>query len=130
VSERKTPARAESETPVINITDPAIDSPKRTAILIHAAQTVGFPLDELPGLVLDALDSEPISGLFPIYSVAPDRDNSDPRAFMIFMINTLSGSDDDHDYLVHDLDHALRTTEPCPQHSTPCATCCEPCMNE
>jgi hypothetical protein len=109
----------------INLTDPAIESPKRTSILIHAAQTVNFPLSELPELVFDALEADPIESLFPIYTVAPDRDNADPRAFMIFMINTLSGSDDDHDYLRHDLDHALNLLDYCDDHPTVCATCCD-----
>lgn len=110
--------------------DPAIENPKRVAIIIAAAKIVGFPVTELSALVLDALDADHDTSLFPIYNVLPDRENADPRAFMIFFLQNMIGSDDDHDYISHDLDHATNTLEACPAHNTPCATCCEPCLSD
>ena len=107
-----------------------IENPKRVEIIISTAKIVGFPVDELAALVLDALDADHDTSLFPIYSVNPDRENADPRAFMIFFLHNMIGSDDDHDYISHDLDHATQSLDPCPAHGTECATCCEPCLND
>lgn len=106
------------------------DNPKRAMIIIETAKIVGFPVDQLGDLVLEALDAPAPDKLFPIYDVMPDSDKTDPRDFLIFFINMMSGSDDDHDYLAHDLDHMTDAVEPCNMHGTPCATCCEPCMND
>ncbi len=105
-----------------------IENPKRVAIIIATAKIVDFPVNELSALVLDALDADHDTSLFPIYSVLPDADNFDPRAFMIFFLHNMIGSDDDHDYISHDLDHATNSLDPCPEHRSECATCCEPCM--
>jgi len=105
-----------------------IENPKRAQIIIAAAKIVGFPADELSALVLDALDVDHDNSLFPIYSVLPDAENADPRAFMIFFLHNMIGSDDDHDYISHDLDHATNAVDACPEHGSPCAICCEPCM--
>ena len=107
-----------------------IENPKRVEIIISTAKIVGFPVDELAALVLDALDADHDTTLFPIYSVNPDRENADPRAFMIFFLHNMIGSDDDHDYISHDLDHATQSLDPCPVHATECATCCEPCLSD
>lgn len=107
-----------------------IENPKRVEIIIATAKIVGFPITELPALVLDALDADHDTSLFPIYSVLPDAENADPRAFMIFFLHNMIGSDDDHDYVSHDLDHATQSLDPCPQHRSECATCCEPCLSE
>jgi hypothetical protein len=112
-----------------NHTSP-VENPKRASVIIAAAKIVGFPVDQLGALVLDALDTDHDTSLFPVYNVLPDRENADPRAFMIYMIQCLAGSDDDHDYLSHDLDHLTDSTDECPAHGTKCATCCEPCMSD
>lgn len=107
-----------------------IENPKRVEIIIQTAKIVDFPVTELSALVLDALDADHDTSLFPIYNVNPDRENADPRAFMIFFLQNMIGSDDDHDYISHDLDHATQSLDPCPEHNTECATCCEPCLSE
>lgn len=113
----------------IDIDDnPAIDSPTRTKILIHAAQTIGYDLAALPQLIMESLDAPAPTSLFPIYDCDPDRHPSESAAFLILLINTLAGSDDDHDDLLHDTDHALDTTDPCNDHpGIPCARCCDLC---
>lgn len=112
----------------LELDDPAIDSPKRTKILIDAAMTIGYDLADLPNLVLEALDAPAPTSLFPIYDNSPDLHPSESPAFLMMLINTLSGSDDDHDDLVHDLDHALSSTQPCEDHPhIPCARCCDLC---
>ncbi len=107
-----------------------IENPKRVEIIIATAKIVGFPVDQLGALVLDALDADHDQSLFPIYNVLPDAENADPRAFMIFFLHNMIGSDDDHDYISHDLDHATNTLDPCPEHGTECATCCDECLND
>lgn len=108
-----------------------IDNPKRAQIIIETAKIVGFPVDQLGALVFDALDADIDTSLFPIYSVLPDADNADPRAFMIFFLHHMIGSDDDHDYISHDLDHLTDATEQCPEHAfSTCATCCDECLSE
>lgn len=112
----------------LHLDDPAIESPKRTKILIDAAVTIGFDLADLPTLVMDALETEIDTTIFPFYSYMPDRETPDNRAFMIYLIECLSGSDDDHDDLMHDLDHALGTVDPCDEHpGSECNICCEQC---
>lgn len=106
--------------------DPAIASPKRTKILIDAAVTIGYDLARLPELILEAVDAPPPTCLYPIYNCAPDTMPSEGHTFLTLLINTLAGSDDDHDELLHDVDHALSTTQPCDDHPhIPCATCCD-----
>lgn len=108
-----------------------IENPKRVEIIIATAKIVGFPITELSALVLDALDADHDTSLFPIYNVLPDAPNFDPRAFMIFFLHNMIGSDDDHDYISHDLDHATDTLEACSEHAfSACATCCEECLND
>lgn len=107
-----------------------IENPKRVEIIIATAKIVGFPVADLPALVLDALDVDHDTSLFPIYNVLPDAKNADPRAFMIFFLHNMIGSDDDHDYISHDLDHAVNALDPCPEHGTECGTCCEPCLED
>src|SRR3546814_10982324 len=57
-----------------------IDKPKRVEISIQTAKIVNCPVTELSALVLDALDAERDTSLFPIYNVLPDAENFDPRA--------------------------------------------------
>jgi len=109
--------------------DPVIQNPKRVEIILAAAKIVGFPVDQLGALALDVLDIEPDTTLFPIYNVNPDNEDADPRAFMIFLLHNMIGSDDDHDYISHDLDHATDALEPCPLHGSPCSICCEECLD-
>lgn len=100
----------------------AIESPKRTALLISIAKEIGFPTDELADLTIDALEHDRIHP----YDAMPDR--AEPRMTMIAIMHALIGSDDDHDDARHDLDHALNSTEPCSDHpSEPCDICCAIC---
>jgi hypothetical protein len=107
-----------------------IENPKRVQIIIETAKIVGFPITELSALVLDALDVDHDTTLFPIYNVLPDRENVNPRDFMIFFLHNMIGSDDDHDYVSHDLDHATESLDACPVHATECATCCDKCLSD
>jgi hypothetical protein len=104
----------------MTITDPAIESPKRTALIIAIANQIGFPLDELNELIYDALEHEPIHP----YAASPDLAES-PRITMIAMLEALIGYDDDHDDARHDLDHALDTIDYCDDHPTNCSICCD-----
>lgn len=111
----------------MNFNDPAIESPRRTRLIIATAEQIELDLSELPGLVFDALEFVP-SKILPYYDVALDSSDFDARKFMIYFLHAMSGSDDDCDDLAHDLEHALDMTEPCDEHDTPCSTCCEPCF--
>lgn len=104
--------------------DPAIEEPRRTAIIIAAAQILGFDDEPLSCLTDEALELE-IDSLLPYYSFGFDRDDRTPREKMIYLMHCLGGSDDDFDDMGHDLDHAQGTTDPCEDHpDSPCGVCC------
>lgn len=105
----------------MNINDPAILYPKRTALIIAIADQIGFPRADLGELIFDALESDAIHP----YETILDRDDADPRRTMIALLETLIGHDDDHDDARHDLDHALGTIDFCDDHPRNCATCCD-----
>src|SRR3546814_7543243 len=85
-----------------------IDNPKRVEIIIQTAKIVNFPVTELSALVLDALDAERDTSLFPIYNVLPDAENFDPRAFMIFFLHNMIGSDDRSEEHTSELQSLMR----------------------
>lgn len=111
---------------VLNFDDPDIVYPQRTRAVVAAAAAINYPMSKLSGLVLDALDADDTRYI----DVMPDVEGADLDAFMIHLIRALAGSDDDFDYLSHDIDHALADTEACIVHEAPCAACCDECAND
>jgi hypothetical protein len=111
----------------MNLTDKAIDSPRRTEMIIACAKIAGIDLegDALIHLALDTFDSLNSDSIYPFYDVAPDRTDADLNAFMIYLIGCMSGSDDDLDELIHDLSHALEQIEQCTDHPGICSSCCD-----
>lgn len=105
-----------------NLNDPAIESPKRTALILAIADQLAIPHDEISEIILgDALESDPIHP----YDALPDREGIDPKTTFIALIESLIGYDDDHDDAAHDIDHATNNINPCDEHPTICSTCCE-----
>lgn len=100
----------------------AIESPKRTALIINLADHLGIDRSTIPDLIIDALEHDAIHP----YDARPDI--ADPKITFIAMIESIIGYDDDHDDARHDLEHALDLIELCDDHGN-CTTCCEPCLD-
>ena len=99
----------------------AIESPKRTALILAIADHLKIPRDEIGELIIDGLESDPIHP----YDTILDRADADPRRTMIALLETLIGCDDDHDDARHDIDHATDNLDYCDDHPTICSTCCD-----
>lgn len=111
----------ESKTQTLNLSDDAIENPKRTALIISIADHLQIPRDEISGLILDALDADEIHP----YQTILDHSDADSERTFIALLHTLIGSDDDHDDAVHDVDHAVQSFDVCDEHPTVCSTCCD-----
>jgi hypothetical protein len=93
-----------------------IESPLRTNAIIAAARSMNIDDTDLIGYTFDAIDEQ--------HHHAYDAIN-DARISIILIINALTGYDDDHDDMTHDLSHALNLTDECSDHPANCATCCD-----
>lgn len=99
----------------------AIQYPKRTALILAIADHLEIPRDDISGLIIDALETDPIHP----YATILDADDADPRRTFLALLETLIGYDDDHDDAMHDIDHATDNIEYCEDHPANCATCCD-----
>ncbi len=92
-----------------------IESPLRTNAIIAAARALNIT-DDLFDIAIDAIDEQDHHAYDAI---------NDPRMTMILVINALTGYDDDHDDMIHDLSHALDAINACSDHPDTCDTCCD-----
>jgi len=93
-----------------------IEHPIRTNAIIAAAHALNIDDADLIGYAFDAIDEQDHHAYDAI---------NDPRITMILIINALSGYDDDHDDMTHDLSHATDMIENCNDHPDNCSTCCD-----
>lgn len=124
------------------ISDEAIEEPNRTGMIITIGRTLGLTNKDILNTAYEALDlnaqdtvarrenPQALSPLHP-YSVAPDVDGVNLKMTLAAMIETITGYDDDHDDMTHDLEHAMGMTGACDVHTEqPCANCCALCDEE
>jgi hypothetical protein len=93
-----------------------IEHPMRTNSIITAARSMNISDSDLLSYAIDAIDE--------LDHHAYDA-LDDPRISIILIINALTGSDDDHDDMIHDLTHALNMIDECTDHPQNCASCCD-----
>lgn len=100
----------------MNEFDELIEHPMRTNAIIAAARALNISDDDLLTHAIDAIDEQDHH--------AYDALN-DARLTIIAIINALTGYDDDHDDMIHDLTHALDLIDYCDDHPTQCSSCCD-----
>lgn len=93
-----------------------LEHPIRITIVRAAAQALKIGDAELMTLALNAIDHCDMHA----YDALDDAEKS-----IMKLINSLVGSDDDHDDFTHDLSHALNDLDFCDDHPLNCSTCCD-----
>lgn len=93
-----------------------LESPLRTNAIIAAARSMNIDDSDLFNYAIDSIDEQDHHAYDAI---------NDARITIILIINALTGSDDDHDDMIHDLSHALNMIDECSDHPQNCSFCCD-----